>query len=253
MNNENIKVLLLDSNSLINRAFHALPPLTNGDGVYTNAVYGYMTMLIKLIAEEKPTHICAVFDCRAKTFRHSIYDKYKGTRKPMAEELAAQIPVLQELLTKLGIKILFREGYEADDILGTLAKRFAFPTLIVSGDRDCLQLVDDTTTVILTKRGITDVKKYTPEVLKEEGFTPFQIIEYKAFAGDSSDNIPGCPGVGEKTAKDLLASYGTVNGVYEHIDEIKGKLQQKLLENKESVYLSERLATIDVNADIKCD
>ena len=253
MNNENIKVLLLDSNSLINRAFHALPPLTNGDGVYTNAVYGYMTMLIKLIAEEKPTHICAVFDCRAKTFRHSIYDKYKGTRKPMAEELAAQIPVLQQLLTKLGIKILFREGYEADDILGTLAKRFAFPTLIVSGDRDCLQLVDDTTTVILTKRGITDVKKYTPGVLKEEGFTPFQIIEYKAFAGDSSDNIPGCPGVGEKTAKDLLASYGTVNGVYEHIDEIKGKLQQKLLENKESVYLSERLATIDVNADIKCD
>lgn len=252
MNNNDIKILLLDSNSLINRAFHALPPLTNSDGLYTNAVYGYMTMLIKLITEEKPTHICAVFDCRAKTFRHAIYDKYKGTRKPMAEELAVQIPILQELLTKLGIKILFKEGYEADDILGTLAKRFEFPTIIVSGDRDCLQLVDDTTTVILTKRGISEVKKYTSKALKEEGFTPFQIIEYKAFAGDSSDNIPGCPGVGEKTAKDLLSQYETVDGVYRHIEEIKGKLQQKLIDNKESVYLSERLATIDVNAEIEC-
>ncbi len=248
----NVKILLLDSNSLINRAFHALPPLINSDGLYTNAIYGYMTMLNKLINEEKPTHICAVFDCRAKTFRHNMYDGYKATRKPMPEELAMQVPVLQQLLGKLGIKILYKEGYEADDILGTLAKRFDYPTIIVTGDRDCLQLVSDTTTVFNTKKGITEVKKYTPELLLEEGFTPQQIIEYKALAGDSSDNIPGCVGVGEKTAKELLSKYVDVNGVYEHIDEIKGKLKERLEQNKDMVELSKRLATINVDADVEC-
>lgn len=247
-----VKILLLDSNSLINRAFHALPPLINSDGLYTNAIYGYMTMLNKLITEEKPTHICAVFDCRAKTFRHGMYDGYKATRKPMPEELAMQVPVLQQLLVKLGIKILYKEGYEADDILGTLSKRFDYPTIIVTGDRDCLQLVSDTTTVFNTKKGITEVKKYTPELLAEEGFTPQQIIEYKALAGDSSDNIPGCSGVGDKTAKDLLSEYKCVDGIYEHIDEIKGKLKEKLENNKDMVMLSKRLATIDVFADVEC-
>lgn len=247
-----VKILLLDSNSLINRAFHALPPLINSDGLYTNAIYGYMTMLNKLITEEKPTHICAVFDCRAKTFRHGMYDGYKATRKPMPEELAMQVPILQQLLVKLGIKILYKEGYEADDILGTLSKRFDYPTIIVTGDRDCLQLVSDTTTVFNTKKGITEVKKYTPELLAEEGFTPQQIIEYKALAGDSSDNIPGCSGVGDKTAKDLLSEYKCVDGIYEHIDEIKGKLKEKLENNKDMVMLSKRLATIDVFADVEC-
>ncbi len=247
-----VKILLLDSNSLINRAFHALPPLINSDGLYTNAIYGYMTMLNKLITEEEPTHICAVFDCRAKTFRHGMYDGYKATRKPMPEELAMQVPVLQQLLVKLGIKILYKEGYEADDILGTLSKRFDYPTIIVTGDRDCLQLVSDTTTVFNTKKGITEVKKYTPELLAEEGFTPQQIIEYKALAGDSSDNIPGCSGVGDKTAKDLLSEYKCVDGIYEHIDEIKGKLKEKLENNKDMVMLSKRLATIDVFADVEC-
>lgn len=253
-NNQNqIKILLLDSNSLINRAFHALPPLQNSDGLFTNAVYGYLVMLQKLIAEERPTHICAVFDCRAKTFRHKTYDGYKANRKPMPEELATQVPILQDLLAKLGIKLLFKEGWEADDIIGTLAKKFNFPTIIVSGDRDCLQLVDETTTVFNTKRGITDVIKYTPNRLQEDGFTAQQIIEYKGLAGDSSDNIPGCPGVGEKTAKDLLSKYTDINGVYENIVEIKGKLQEKLLQNKELVYLSKQLATIDVNAEVNCE
>ena len=171
MNNN--KIILIDSNSLINRAFHALPPLQLVDGTYTNAIYGYTAMLQKLISEEKPTHICAVFDCKAKTFRHYMYDGYKATRKPMAEELAAQIPILKDLLEKMGIKILFKEGAEADDIIGTLAKRFDDETIIVTGDRDSLQLIDDTTTVFLTKRGVSDVIKYTPAVLKElEGFTP---------------------------------------------------------------------------------
>lgn len=247
----NNKIILLDSNSLINRAFHALPPFQTTDGTYTNAIYGYVVMLQKLISEEKPTHICAVFDCRAKTFRHAQYSEYKATRKGMPEELAMQVPILQELLQKMGICILFKEGYEADDIIGTVAKKFEIPTIIVTGDRDCLQLVDDTTTVYNTKKGISEVKKYTPSLLLEEGFTPSQIIEYKGLAGDSSDNIPGCEGVGEKTAKYLLSKYSDIDGVYENIEQIKGKLKERLITNKDTVYLSKQLATINVNVPIE--
>lgn len=246
------KILLLDSNSLINRAFYALPPMQTKDGLFTNAVYGYLSMLNKLLSEEKPTHICAVFDCHAKTFRHAKYAEYKAGRKPMPEELVMQVPILQDLLTKMGIKILFKEGIEADDIIGTLSKRFNEETIIVSGDRDVLQLVDETTTVFHTKRGVTDIKKYTPELLREEGFTPEQIIEYKALAGDSSDNIPGCNGIGDKTAKDLLARFGSVEGIYNNIEEIKGKLREKLENDKSNVYLSKDLATIETSADIPC-
>ena len=244
------KIILLDSNSLINRAFHALPPLAIPSGLYTNAIYGYLTMLNKLITEEKPTHICAVFDAKAKTFRHKLSDAYKATRKPMPDELAMQVPVLQDLLRKMGITVISMEGYEADDILGTLAKNFSYPTIIVSGDRDCLQLVDDTTTVFHTKKGISEVIRYTPQRLAEEGFTPPQIIEYKGLAGDSSDNISGCPGVGEKTAKDLIAEYQTIDNLYENIEQIKGKLKEKLIENKDVVYLSRTLATIDTNVPV---
>lgn len=252
MNNN--KIILIDSNSLINRAFHALPPLQLVDGTYTNAIYGYTAMLQKLISEEKPTHICAVFDCKAKTFRHYMYDGYKATRKPMAEELAAQIPILKDLLEKMGIKILFKEGAEADDIIGTLAKRFDDETIIVTGDRDSLQLIDDTTTVFLTKRGVSDVIKYTPAVLKElEGFTPEQIIEYKGLAGDSSDNIPGAPGVGQKTATDLLTKFGNIDNIYANVESIVGKLKERLENNKELVYLSKQLATIDTKIDLICN
>ena len=247
------KIILIDSNSLVNRAFHALPPLVLADGMYTNAIFGYVSMLQKIISEEKPTHICAVFDCRAKTFRHLRYDGYKATRKPMAEELAKQIPLLQELLKSMGITIKMMEGVEADDIIGTLAKRFGEDTLIVTGDRDCLQLVDETTTVYLTKRGVSEVIKYTSqELLASEGFTPEQIIEYKGLAGDSSDNIPGAPGVGPKTAHDLLLQYRDIDGIYEHIDEIKGKLAEKLKDNKDKVYLSKELATICTDVEIPC-
>ncbi len=247
------KIILIDSNSLVNRAFHALPPLQLADGIYTNAIFGYISMLQKLIAEEKPTHICAVFDCRAKTFRHLRYDGYKATRKPMAEELAQQLPVLQELLKAMGISIKMMEGVEADDIIGTLAKRFGEETIIVTGDRDCLQLADETTTVYLTKKGVSDVAKFTPEELSaSEGLTPEQIIEYKGLAGDSSDNIPGAPGVGPKTAKDLLLQYGNIDGIYAHIGEIKGKLAEKLADNKDKVYLSKELATICTEVDIPC-
>lgn len=246
------KIILIDSNSLINRAFHALPPLQISSGLYTNAIYGYISMLQKLITEEKPTHICAVFDCRAKTFRHEEYTEYKATRKPMAEELAQQIPVLQELLLLMGIKILKKEGYEADDIIGTIAKRFDTPTIIVSGDRDCLQLVDDTTVVFNTKRGVSDVKVYDKKALQEEGFTPEQIIEYKGLAGDSSDNIPGAPGVGEKTATTLLMQYKSIEGIYQNIEELKGKLKENLIANKDKVLLSKKLATINTDVPIDC-
>lgn len=247
------KILLLDSNSLVNRAFYALPPLENKKGVFTNAIFGYLSMLSKLISDVNPTHIGAVFDLKAPTFRHAMYDGYKGKRKPMPEELASQIPILKELLAESGIKLLSLEGYEADDIIGTMAKRFSDYTIIVSGDRDVLQLVDENTVVYNTKRGVTDIKEYNLSSLSEEGFTPSKVIEYKALAGDTSDNIPGCPGVGEKTALGLLSEYSDVDGIYARIDEIKGKLKEKLETNKDTVYLSKTLATINTNVPIDCE
>lgn len=244
------KILLLDSNSLINRAFYALPPLENKKGVYTNAIFGYLSMLARLIVDHKPTHICAVFDLKAPTFRHKKYDLYKATRKPMPFELASQMPILKELLGELGITICQMEGYEADDIIGTIAKRFDNETIIVSGDRDVLQLIDENTVVFNTKRGVTDIKVYDLETLKEENFTPARVIEYKALAGDTSDNIPGCPGVGEKTALNLLDTYGNLDGVYDNVQSIKGKLGERLRENKEIVYLSKELATINTEVPL---
>ncbi|MBR2349448.1 MAG: DNA polymerase I [Clostridia bacterium] len=244
------KILLLDSNSLINRAFYALPPLENKKGVVTNAIFGYLSMLARLIVDHEPTHVCAVFDLKAPTFRHLRYDQYKATRKPMPHELASQLPILKELLKELGVKICEKEGFEADDIIGTIAKRYDRDTIIVSGDRDVLQLVDENTTVFNTKRGVTDIKVYTPESMAEEDFTADKVIEYKALAGDTSDNIPGCPGVGEKTALNLLRDYGNLDGVYQNVDSIKGKLGERLRDNKELVYLSKELATINTKVPL---
>jgi len=249
----NQKLILIDSNSLINRAFYALPPLTNREGVFTNAILGYMSMLNRLINEEKPTHLCAVFDRRGPTFRHKIYAEYKGKRKPMPEELAMQIPLLQELLQKMNIKILSMQGIEADDIIGTIAKRFDIDTIIVSGDKDVLQLADSTTRIFHTKRGVSDVKIYTPKELEEEGLSPQKVIEYKGLAGDSSDNIPGAAGVGDKTARILLDEYGDIDNIYKNIDNIKGKLRDRLIDSKEKVYLSKELATICTSVNIPCE
>ena len=244
------KILLLDSNSLINRAFYALPPLENKKGVYTNAIFGYLSMLARLIVDHKPTHICAVFDLKAPTFRHLRYDQYKATRKPMPTELASQVPILKDLLKELGVTICEKEGYEADDIIGTIAKRFDKDTIIVSGDRDVLQLVDDNTVVFNTKRGVTDIKVYDLDALKEDNLTPYRVIEYKALAGDTSDNIPGCPGVGEKTALGLLDTYGSLDNIYQNAESIKGKLGERLRLNKDQVYLSKELATINTNVPL---
>ncbi|MDE7079285.1 MAG: DNA polymerase I, partial [Clostridia bacterium] len=247
------RLILLDSNSLINRAYYALPNLTNHDGQYTGAIFGYLNMLIKIIDTYKPTHVIATFDRKAPTFRKAMYDGYKATRKPMPHELASQLAPLKEILSAMKIPILEMDGYEADDIIGTIAKKYGTQTFIVTGDKDSLQLIDDTTTVLLTKKGISEIAYYDEAMLQSEGLVPSQIIDLKSLMGDSSDNIPGVAGVGEKTARDLLAKYTTLDGVYQHIDEIKGKLQEKLIQSKDMAYLSYDLATINVNSPIEFD
>ncbi|MEW8978133.1 MAG: DNA polymerase I [Symbiobacterium sp.] len=249
------KLLLLDGNSLANRAFYALKLFSTSDGVYTNAVYGFLTMLFKLLDEEKPDYVAVAFDMGRQTFRTAMYAEYKGTRKAPPEEFRPQLDLLREVLTALNIPWFRVENYEADDLLGTLARQATeqgLQTLIVTGDRDALQLVSDKVTVMMTRKGITDVVRYDPATLKAEyGLTPAQIIELKALMGDASDNIPGVPGVGEKTALKLLAEYGTVEGVYAHLDEIKGALQTKLRENRDKAELSRTLATINVKAPVE--
>ncbi len=247
------RLILLDSNSLINRAFYALPNLSTHSGQYTGAIFGYINMLMKIVSTYNPTHIIATFDRKAPTFRKAMYAGYKATRKPMPTELASQLAPLKEILSAMNIPIVEMDGYEADDIIGTLAKRFAVETFVVTGDKDSLQLIDDTTTVLLTKKGITEIVYYDKAMLASEGLVPSQIIDLKSLMGDSSDNIPGVTGVGEKTAMDLLAKYTTLDGVYAHLNEIKGKLQEKLVGSKEMAYLSYELATINVNSPVEFD
>jgi DNA polymerase-1 len=248
------KLLLIDSYSLLHRAFYAIPALQNRNGQFTNAVYGYLSMLAKLIADVKPAYIAAAFDVKGKTARHCMYDQYKATRKCMPDELASQVPILKSILTAMGIRIVEKEGLEADDIIGTLSKRCAgVQSIIVTGDRDCLQLIDDNTLVYRTMRGVSDIKIYDAKMLAAEGFTPAQIIEYKGLAGDNSDNIPGASGVGDKTAQNLLAEYGDIEGIYQNIDKIKGKLKENLIASKATVYLSKLLATIETRGDFVCN
>lgn len=246
------KILLIDSNSLMHRAYHALPQLKSSKGQYTGAVYGFLSLFLKLVKEQQPTHIAAAFDLPGKTFRHLMYPDYKGQRKPMDPELACQVQPLKNLITAMGIKIVSMEGYEGDDILGTLSKRFDAETIIVTGDRDSFQLVSPSTKIFWTKKGVTDIEVYDEARLLEDGFTVPQYIDYKAMRGDTSDNIPGIPGVGEKTAKDLLEKYESLDGVYENIDVIKGKLHDTILNNKELAYLSRELSVIKTDVPVEC-
>ena len=244
-------LVLLDSNSLINRAFYALPPLTNRQGQQTGAIFGFVNMFLKLVDKYKPDYVVAAFDRKAPTFRKKMYEGYKATRKPMPEELACQLEPLKRLLRAMKVQIAEIDGFEADDILGTISKRSKCKTYIVTGDRDSLQLIDEKTTVLMTKKGISEIVEYDEARLKEDGFTPSQIIDLKSLMGDSSDNIPGVAGIGEGTATKLLAEYGTLDNVYAHIDETKGALNRKLTEGKESAYLSYKLATIDRDCPIE--
>ena len=243
------KLVLIDGNSLLNRAFYATPVFTTKDGLPTNGVFGFVKLILKIMSDKKPTHMAVAFDLRAPTFRHKMYANYKAGRKPLPDDLAAQVPVLKDVLRLMNIRICEMAGYEADDLIGTIAKKFSIPTYIYTGDRDSYQLVDETTNVCYTKRGVSDILELTAENFKDEiGLTPAQIIELKALMGDKSDNIPGVAGVGEVSAMNLLNKYGDVDGIYAHLDEITGAMNRKLTENKESAYFSKQLATIDVNA-----
>ena len=248
------KLVLIDGNSLINRAFYAMPLLSTKDGVFTNAVYGFMNMFFKMTADINPAFVAVAFDLKEPTFRHKLYSDYKGTRKPMPEELRPQIILLKDLLKFMGVTVIEKPGSEADDIIGTIAKHTKIQTVIFTGDKDSFQLVDDETEVHFTKRGITDTEIYNAENFTEKtGITPKQIIDLKALMGDSSDNIPGIPGVGEKTALDLLQTYGSVENLYENTDELKGKLQQKVVSGKDLAFLSKTLATIDCDCGVDTD
>ena len=248
------KLVLIDGNSLINRAFYAMPLLLTKDGTPTNAVYGFMNMFFKMLSTVKPTYVAVAFDLKAPTFRHKIYSDYKGTRKPMPEELRPQIPLLKEVLKLMGVAVIEKEGSEADDIIGTIAKHTDIQTYIYTGDKDSFQLVDEQTTVYFTKRGITDIDEYNIQNFTEKtGIAPKQIIDLKSLMGDSSDNIPGLKGVGEKTALSLVQQYGDIDTLYARVDELKGKLYEKIIDGKDSAYLSRTLATIDLDCGVDTD
>lgn len=245
------KLVLIDGNSLINRAFYALPILSNSDGEFSNAVYGFCNILIKLIETEAPKYMAVAFDMGYPTFRHQMYGDYKAGRKKMPDELASQLPLLKATLASMNIKFVEQKGIEADDLVGTLSKKFGVQTIVVSGDRDLFQLVDEKTTVFFTKKGISQTIVVTPQNIKEVyGVNANQVVDLKALMGDSSDNIKGVEGIGEKTAKTLLDTYSTLDGVFQNIEKISGKLKQKLIDGKESAYLSQKLATIDCNVPI---
>jgi DNA polymerase-1 len=246
------KLVLIDGNSIAYRAFFALPLLNNDKGVYTNAVYGFTTMLLKIIEEEKPTHMLVAFDAGKTTFRHKTFDEYKGGRQKTPPELSEQFHLVREMLDAFNISRYEVENYEADDIIGTLAKEASnkdFEVKVYSGDKDLLQLVSDKVTVVLTKKGITNVEAYDEALIAEKyGISPKQIIDMKGLMGDSSDNIPGVPGVGEKTALKLLKEFGSVEKVLDSIDQISGKkMKEKLEENREQALMSKELATIFVD------
>ena len=250
------KVLLLDGNSLAYRAFFALPLLTNDQGVHTNAVYGFAMMLEKILKEEKPTHMLVAWDAGKTTFRHSTYKEYKGGRQKTPPELSEQFPYLRKMLDAYNIKQYELESFEADDIIGTLSRKAAasgVETVVITGDKDLTQLADEAVTVFITRKGMTDIEAYTPDhVMEKYGLAPEQIIDMKGLMGDASDNIPGVPGVGEKTAIKLLKQFGTVEGVYKGIDEVSGKkLKEKLAENEELAKMSKTLATINTESPIE--
>lgn len=242
-----IKLALIDSNALVHRAYHALPPMSTRDGVPTNAVYGFTTMLLKMFSTLKPTHVIAAFDVKGPTFRKEKFAAYKAHRKPMEDDLAAQFPLVKEVLNAFGIPIIELKGFEADDVIGTLVKRINgnVKKIIVTGDMDTLQLIDGLTSVFTLRRGVTDTILYDAEMVKTQyGFGPERMIDYKGLRGDPSDNIPGVKGVGEKTAKELIYKYGSVENIFEHLEEITGRAKTMLEGHKEDALFSKELATI---------
>ena len=251
------RLVLIDGHSILNRAFYGVPELTNSEGLHTNAVYGFLNIMFKILEEEKADHLAVAFDLKEPTFRHKMYDAYKGTRKPMPPELHEQVSLMKEVLAAMNVPIMTMAGYEADDILGTLAKRSAADGIevsVISGDRDLLQLSDTHIKIRIprTSRGTTEIKDYYPEDVKREyQVTPTEFIDVKALMGDASDNIPGVPSIGEKTATSLIATYGSIENAYAHRSEIKPPRAQKALEEHyDMAQMSKVLATICTDCPI---
>lgn len=252
------KLVLIDGHSILNRAFYGVPELTNSKGLHTNAVYGFLNIMFRVIEDEKADYLAVAFDLKEPTFRHKMFSDYKGTRKPMPEELHEQVPVMKEVLTSMGIPILTKPGFEADDILGTIASRCAAKGVdvsVVSGDRDLLQLADEKVKIRMprTSRGGTEIRDYYPEDVKREyQVTPREFIDVKALMGDASDNIPGVPSIGEKTATAIITAYGSIENAWEHIDEIRPPRAQKALrEHYDMAQMSKKLATICTDCGIE--
>ncbi|OGZ32091.1 MAG: hypothetical protein A2V69_01335 [Candidatus Portnoybacteria bacterium RBG_13_40_8] len=260
------KLVLIDSNALIHRSFHALPPLTTRSGELVNAVYGFSSILLRVINELKPDYIAAAFDLAAPTFRHIEYDQYKAKRPKAPDELYEQIPRAKEILQAFSIPILEKEGFEADDVIGTLAKKFTregVETMIITGDLDTLQLVNNKIKIYTMKRGLSDTVIYGEKEVKERyGLKPEQMIDYKALRGDPSDNIPGVKGIGEKGACNLLKEFGTLENLYKKLDKLTEKqiidspslsesVVEKLKTNKRMAFFSKRLVTIHQKVPIK--
>ena len=252
------KLMLTDGNSMLFRAYYATAygkPMTSSKGVPTNAIYGFAMMMQKALETEKPDAVLVAFDAGKHTFRHDLYADYKGGRKPAPDDLVPQFQLVRDYLDAFGIRWVEMQDIEADDLIGTMSKKYPdYNTVIFSSDHDLLQLVDDTTSVLLMKKGMTDMDVMTPEKMKEDmGIEPLQIIDMKALMGDSSDNIPGIKGIGEKTAVKLLQQYGTVENVLAHEGELKGAMQKKIMAGHESAMLSKTLATIRRDVDIDID
>lgn len=254
------KLVLIDGHSILNRAFYGVPELTNSQGLHTNAVYGFLNIMFKILDEEKPDYLTVAFDVKHPTFRHEMFKEYKGTRKPMPTELHEQVPVLKELLGAMNIQTMEMAGYEADDLLGTLAKRAEKEDVdvrIISGDRDLLQLATDRIMIRIpkTKMGGTEVENYmAADVLEKYQVTPSEFIDLKALMGDTADNIPGVAGIGEKMATKIITAFHSIENAYEHVDEVEPKRAGKLLrEDFESAKLSKVLATINTDAPVDTD
>lgn len=252
------KIAVIDGNSLMHRAYHAVPQTMNApDGTPTNAVFGFLAMLLKFIDMASPDAIICAFDAGRPAFRMRALEQYKAQRPPMDDDLKVQFPIIEELLSAMAVPVVRVKGWEGDDILGTIAARdeaLGFETLLVTGDKDAYQLATDKTRIVTTKKGITDVAIYGPaEVEERYGVRPDQFIDFLGLKGDSSDNIPGVPGIGDKTAAKLLQSYGSLEGIYEHVDDLKGKQKEKIVENKDMAYLSREVATIVRDLDFPLD
>ena len=253
------KIVLIDGHSILNRAFFGVPPLTNSEGLHTNAVYGFLNIMFKILDEEKPDYLTVAFDRSEPTFRHQMFDAYKGTRKPMAQELREQVPVMKEVLQAMGIKIVEMPGYEADDLLGTIAGMAEVQGMdvsIISGDRDLLQLATEKVKIRIpkTKRTGTEIEDYyAADVVERYQVTPKEFIDVKALMGDSSDNIPGVPGIGEKTATNLIVAYKSIENAYAHLEEITKRAKTNLEEHYDMAQMSKTLATIEVHVPIEFD